>query len=62
MTIQSHLQELERRHKIMDAEIADAVRRPSSDGVELQAMKRRKLGLKDEIERLRRQSVPETAQ
>ena len=54
MTIESHLAELERRHLAMDARIADEERRPAVDRLEIAALKRKKLSLKDEIERLRK--------
>jgi hypothetical protein len=53
MTIQAHLSELERRHQALEEEIADAMNHPSSDGLKIAELKRRKLLVKDEIERLR---------
>jgi hypothetical protein len=53
MTIQTHLAELERRHRALEDEIADAMTHPSSDGLKIAELKRRKLQVKDEIERLR---------
>ena len=53
MTIQSHLAELERRHRALEDEIADAMTHPSTDGLKLAALKRQKLQVKDEISRLR---------
>jgi hypothetical protein len=53
MTIQGHLAELERRHQSLEDEIADAMTHPSTDGLKLAELKRRKLLVKDEIERLR---------
>jgi len=53
MTIQAHLAELERRHRALEAEIAEAMTHPSTDGLKIAELKRRKLQLKDEIERLR---------
>lgn len=53
MTIQAHLAELERRHRALEEEIADAMTHPSTDGLKIAELKRRKLQLKDEIERLR---------
>jgi hypothetical protein len=57
MTVESHLAELQRRHHVIDAKIADEARRPASDGLELAALKRQKLTLKDEIERLRKETL-----
>jgi len=53
MTIQAHLAELERRHRALEEEIAEAMTHPSTDGLKIAELKRRKLQLKDEIERLR---------
>jgi hypothetical protein len=53
MTIQAHLAELERRHQALEDEIAEAMNHPSIDGLKLAELKRRKLQVKDEIERLR---------
>jgi hypothetical protein len=57
MTIQMHLQELERRHEALEREIEDAQNHPSVDSLTLTELKRRKLVLKDEIARLKAESV-----
>ena len=53
MTMQAHLAELERKHQALEDEIAEAMNHPSIDGLKLAELKRRKLQVKDEIERLR---------
>ncbi len=53
MTIQAHLTELERRHRALEDEIADAMTHPSADRLKIAELKRRKLLVKDEIVRLR---------
>jgi hypothetical protein len=53
MTIQAHIAELERRHQVLDDEIAEALTHSSSDDLKIAELKRQKLHLKDEIERLR---------
>ena len=53
MTMQAHLAELEKRHRALEDEIADAMNHPSTDGLKIVELKRRKLAVKDEIERLR---------
>jgi hypothetical protein len=53
MTIQAHLAELERKHRALEDEIAEAMTHPSIDGLKIAELKRRKLLVKDEIERLR---------
>lgn len=49
----AHLAELKRRHKALEDEIADALRHLSTDDLMIGDLKRRKLHLKEEIERLR---------
>jgi hypothetical protein len=56
MSIQSHLAELERRHQALEDEIAEALAHPSSDDLTIAQLKRRKLQVRDEIERLRHDS------
>lgn len=53
MTMQSHLSELQRKHRALEDEIADAMTHPSTDGLKIAELKRRKLLVKDEIERLK---------
>ena len=53
MTIKAHLAELERQHKTLEHEIAEALGQTSIDDLKITELKRRKLMLKDEIERLR---------
>lgn len=47
-----HLAELKRRHKALDREIADAVKHYSTDNLVIGDLKRRKLHLREEIERV----------
>ena len=54
MTIQAHLAALEQRHEKLDEEITEALAHSSSDDLKIAELKRRKLQLKDEIERLQR--------
>lgn len=53
MSMQSHLEELQRRHAEMERKIEDALLHPSTDSLNLADLKRKKLKLKDEIERIR---------
>jgi hypothetical protein len=53
MTMQAHLAELEKRHRALEDEITDAMNHPSSDDLKIAELKRRKLQVKDQIERLR---------
>jgi hypothetical protein len=49
-----HITELKRRHKALEDEIADALRHLSTDDLMISDLKRRKLHLKEEIDRLRK--------
>jgi hypothetical protein len=57
MAIESHLAELERRHQALEQEISEALSHPSIDGLTIAELKRRKLSVKDEIARLRQDTV-----
>ncbi|GEO13349.1 YdcH family protein [Microvirga aerophila] len=57
MALQNHLTELERKHRALEREIQDALNHPSLDDTRLVELKRRKLQLKDEIARLRDNTV-----
>lgn len=53
MAIQAHLVELERKHEVLENELHDALKHLSTDDLQIIELKRRKLVLKDEIERIR---------
>jgi hypothetical protein len=53
MGIQSHLAELEKRHRALEDEINEAIAHPSTDDLKIAELKRRKLQVKDELARLR---------
>lgn len=53
MSMQSHLAELEKKHQSLEAEITDCLAHPAVDDLRIVELKRRKLLVKDEIERLR---------
>ena len=53
MSMQSHLAELEKRHKALETEINDCLAHPAVDDLKIVELKRKKLLVKDEIERLR---------
>ena len=57
MAIQAHLVELERKHRILESELHDALLHLSTDDLRIVELKRRKLMVKDEIERLRQSTV-----
>jgi hypothetical protein len=52
MPIETQLAELERRHRALEAEIAEARGHPSIDDLQIVELKRRKLLVKEEIARL----------
>ncbi|HEX9212494.1 MAG TPA: DUF465 domain-containing protein [Bradyrhizobium sp.] len=56
MTIQAHLVELERKHKTLEHELHEALVHLSTDDLRIVELKRRKLMVKDQIERLRHTS------
>lgn len=53
MAIEQRLRELDARHRELDFMIENEAKRPSADMMQLTAMKRQKLRLKEEIETLR---------
>ncbi|MBX3579055.1 MAG: DUF465 domain-containing protein [Rhizobiaceae bacterium] len=53
MSLESHLEELKRKHSDLDREIDEAQAHPSTDDLEIVRLKRRKLAIKDEMEQLR---------
>lgn len=52
MSVQSHLEELKRRHAAIQQEINRELAHPGSDPLRVAELKRKKLVLKDEIMRL----------
>jgi hypothetical protein len=53
MTIQARVAELEQRHYALEMKIVEGLKHKSTDDLEIVELKRQKLKLKDEIERLR---------
>ena len=53
MSMQSHLTELERKHQALEQEINECLTHPGVDDLKIVELKRKKLQVKDEIERLR---------
>ena len=52
MSLSSHLQELRRKHETLSREVEDAQRQPAFDDIHVTALKKQKLKIKEEIERL----------
>ena len=53
MSLASHLAELQRKHGEIERELDEAMAHPSTDDLEIVTLKRRKLALKDQMEKLR---------
>lgn len=53
MSLESHLVELQRKHGDLQRRIDDALLHPSVDELEIARLKRRKLAIKDEMEKIR---------
>ncbi len=56
MSLANHLEELKRKHGEVDRQLGEAVHHPSMDALEVASLKRRKLALKDEMEKLQSQA------
>jgi hypothetical protein len=56
MSIDSHLSELVRRHQAIEEAILAEETHLAADDIKIHELKRRKLHLKDEIERLKHQA------
>lgn len=56
MTISARLEALEKKHEELEIEISGARAAPSTDDLHIVDLKRKKLHLKDEIEKIRVQS------
>jgi len=57
MPIEGHLSELERKRRVLEEQIQAEVARPASDPPRLRDLKRKKLAIKEEIERIRREAA-----
>lgn len=52
MSLDTHLSQLARKHEALERELHDAMQAPSIDDLHIAELKRKKLHLKDEINRL----------
>ncbi|WP_212524942.1 DUF465 domain-containing protein [Actibacterium sp. MT2.3-13A] len=52
MTMSSHIQELRRKHQTLSERVEEAQRAPGTDDLVIADLKKQKLRLKEEIERL----------
>ncbi len=53
MSMQSHLAELEKKHQALEQEITECLTHPAVDDLKIVELKRKKLHVKDEIERIK---------
>ncbi len=53
MSLQNHLAQLERRHQALEREIQECRLHPSTDAARIAELKKKKLTIRDEIEKLR---------
>jgi hypothetical protein len=53
MALDAHLGELSDRHRALDRKIEEEMARPTADDLKIAELKRQKLRLRDEIERLK---------
>ena len=53
MAIDSHIHQLEQRHRELEAKLEQVLTHPSADDVEIAEIKRQKLQIKDKIQLLR---------
>ena len=52
MSLSSHLEELRKKHEMLSQEVEQAQRSPSFDDLQITTLKKQKLKIKEEIERL----------
>lgn len=52
MTVSAHVEELRKKHQTLSEQVEQAQRHPGSDALEIAALKKQKLKIKEEIVRL----------
>ena len=52
MSLNSHLQELRRKHQSLSEAVEEAQKKPGIDALELSSLKKQRLQLNEQIERL----------
>jgi hypothetical protein len=57
MSLESHLTELVRRHQAIDSAIAAEEAHPAVDELKVHELKRKKLQIKDEIEKVKHETL-----
>ena len=58
-TLRKNIAELEEEHRTLDRHIEELAHDTTADQVEVRRMKKRKLAIKDAVERLRSQLIPD---
>ncbi len=53
MALDAHVNELSNKHRVLEKQIETEMARPSADDIEISKLKREKLRIKDELERLK---------
>lgn len=53
MAVTAHIEELSEKHRAIERKIEEELKHPSSDELTVAALKKEKLRLKDEIEKLK---------
>ena len=53
MALEAHIVELSEKHRVLDRKIEEELARPTADPIKIAELKRQKLRLKDEMERLK---------
>ncbi len=57
MSLNTHLSELRRKHEALSRQVEEEARAPGSDSLTLAQLKKRKLAIKQQIERLSTQEM-----
>jgi len=52
MSMSSHLEELRKKHEVLSEQVEEVQRAPGSNDLEIVELKKQKLKIKEEIERL----------
>ncbi|WP_204115694.1 YdcH family protein [Shimia biformata] len=52
MSVSAHLEELKRKHEVLSKQVEDEQRAPGSSDFQIADLKKQKLRIKEEIERL----------
>ncbi len=56
MAVEAHIAEIQEKHRQLDIQIENELQNPGSDDLQISALKREKLRLKEELERLRNET------